>query len=162
MLFTTEITEHTEDSFCKIDLCALCVLCGESSHNRTVTRVLRYVWAGPTTLLGLVLAFALLRRGHATLIDGVIEAHSPGLRRALTHLIPLAGGADAITLGHVVIGRSAEALEATRAHERVHVRQYELWGPLFVPAYLLAGLYALARGRHPYFDNRLERHTGVK
>ena len=121
---------------------------------------MRYLWAGPTTLLGLVLAFALLRRGHATLIDGVIEAHSPGLRRALTHLIPLAGGADAITLGHVVIGRSAQALEATRAHERVHVRQYELWGPLFVPAYLLAGLYALARGRHPYFDNRFERHTG--
>jgi hypothetical protein len=124
-----------------------------------VIRFLRYLWAGPTTLLGLVLAFALLRRGQAALIDGVIEAHSPLLRRALTHLTPLAGGADAITLGHVVIGRNAEALNATRAHERVHVRQYELWGPLFVPAYFVAGLSALARGRHPYFDNRFERQT---
>jgi hypothetical protein len=127
-----------------------------------VNRVLRYVWAGPTTLLGLAVALALFRRGHAALIDGVIEAHSPLLRWALTHMIPLPGGADAITLGHVVIGRSAQALQTTRAHERVHVRQYELWGPLFVPAYLAAGLYALARGRHPYFDNRFERQACLK
>jgi len=124
-----------------------------------VNRLLKYLWAGPTTLLGLVLAFALLWRGKVALIDGVIEAHSPLLRQALTRLIPLACGADAITLGHVVIGRSAQALAATRAHERVHVRQYELWGPLFVPAYLIAGLCALARGRHPYFDNRFERQA---
>lgn len=122
-------------------------------------RFLRYLWAGPTTLLGLVLAFALLRRGQAALIDGVIEAHSPLLGRALTQLTPLAGGADAVALGHVVIGRNARALEATRAHERAHVRQYELWGPLFVPAYLLAGLCALTRGRHPYFDNRFEQQA---
>ena len=106
-----------------------------------------------------MLAFSLLRRGHAAVIDGVVEAHSPLLGRALTRLTPLAGGADAITLGHVVIGRNAGALQVTRAHERVHVRQYEHWGPLFVPAYLIAGLYALARGRHPYFDNRFERQA---
>jgi hypothetical protein len=109
-----------------------------------------------------MLVVALLRRGQAALVDGVIEAHSPLLGRALTHLIPLAGGADAITLGHVVIGRTAQALETTRAHERVHVRQYELWGPLLVPAYLVAGVYALARGRHPYFDNRFERQACLK
>ena len=120
---------------------------------------MRYLWAGPTTLLGLVLAFVLLRRGHAALIDGVIEAHSPLLRWALTHLIPLAGGADAITLGHVVLGKNAQALDATRVHERVHVRQDQVWGPLFVPAYLFAGLCALARGRDPYFDNRFERQA---
>jgi hypothetical protein len=121
--------------------------------------LLRYLWAGPATLVGLVLAFALLRRGRATLIDGVIEAHSPLLAWALTRLIPLAGGAAAITLGHVVIGRSAELLASTRAHERVHVRQYEVWGPLFVPAYLIASVCAFVRGRHPYFDNRFEREA---
>ena len=62
-----------------------------------------------------------------------------------------------MTLGHVVLGRNARALEVTRAHERVHVRQYESWGPFFLPAYFLAGAYALAMGRHPYFDNRFER-----
>jgi len=81
------------------------------------------------------------------------------LGRALTRLTPLAGGADAITLGHIVIGRNARSLEATRAHERAHVRQYEFWGPLFLPAYLIAGLCALGRGCHPYFDNRFERQA---
>ena len=122
-------------------------------------KFLRYLWASPTTIVGLVLAFALIRRGRAAVVDGVIEAHSPLLGRALNRLTPLAGGATAITLGHVVIGRDARALETTRAHERMHVRQYELWGPLFVPAYFAAGLYELARGRHPYFDNRFEREA---
>ncbi len=106
-----------------------------------------------------MLAFASLRRGHVAIVDGVIEAHSPFLQRALASFTPLARGADAMTLGHVVIARDARALELTRAHERVHVRQYESWGPLFVPAYLLAGVWALIRGGHPYFDNRFEREA---
>jgi hypothetical protein len=129
----------------------------EYADNGSVSRFLCYLWAAPTTLIGLVLAFASLRRGHVAIVDGVIEAHSPFLRRALATLTPLARGADAMTLGHVVIGRDARALEVTRAHERVHVRQYESWGPLFVPAYLLAGVWALMQGGHPYFDNRFER-----
>ena len=128
-------------------------------HNGSVNGVFRYLWAGPTTLIGLVLAVASLRRGHVAIVDGVIEAHSPFLRRALASLPPLGHGADAITLGHVVIGRDARALDWTRAHERVHVRQYERWGPLFVPAYFLAGIWALMRGGHPYFDNPFEREA---
>jgi hypothetical protein len=124
-----------------------------------VNRLLRYLWAGPTTLIGLVLAIASLRRGRVAIVDGVIEAHSPFLRRALASFTPLARGADAMTLGHVVLGRNARALEVTRAHERVHVRQYEAWGPFFLPAYFLAGAYELIRGRHPYFDNRFEREA---
>ncbi len=122
-------------------------------------RFLRYLWASPATFLGLVVAGALLRHGRLTVVDGVVEAHSPMLYSALTRSTLLAGGVDAMTLGHVVIGRSARALEITRAHERVHVRQYERWGPLFLPAYFLAGAYALARGGHPYFDNPFEREA---
>ena len=122
-------------------------------------RLLRYIWAGPTTLIGLVVALGLLRRGGIATVDGVIEAHSPWLGRALALLTPLAGGASAMTLGHVVIARDARALEVTRPHERVHVRQYEVWGPFFVPAYLLAGLWALIQGGHPYVDNRFEREA---
>ena len=121
--------------------------------------LLRYLWAGPNTLIGIALAIASLRRGHVAIVDGVIEAHSPFLRRALTSLTPLALGADAMTLGHVVIARDGRALEFTRAHERVHVRQYESWGPLFVPAYLIAGAWAMLRGGHPYFDNSFEREA---
>jgi hypothetical protein len=124
-----------------------------------VDRFLRYLWAGPTTIIGIVLAFTALRRGRVAIVDGVIEAHGPLLDRALASLTPLACGADAMTLGHVVIARNARALELARAHERVHVRQYELWGPLFLPAYFFAGACALAMGRHPYFDNRFEREA---
>jgi uncharacterized protein (DUF2062 family) len=62
----------------------------------------------------------------------------------------------ALTQGHVVVARDAQSLEATRAHERVHVRQSEIWGPLFVPAYLAASVMAILRGRHFYFDNAFE------
>jgi hypothetical protein len=119
----------------------------------------RYLWAGPTTLIGLIVALLLLRRGHAALVDGVIEFHGPLVGQALRAATPLAGGAAAITLGHLVIGQNAHALEVTRAHERVHVRQYEIWGPIFVPAYLLAGLFELLRGRDPYFDNYFEHRA---
>jgi hypothetical protein len=124
-----------------------------------VGRLFRYLWAGPTTLIGIMLAVASLRRGRVAIVGGVIEAHSPFLQRALTSLAPLPRGVDAMTLGHVVIGRDARALELTREHERVHVRQYELWGPLLVPAYLIAGLWAFLQGGHPYFDNRFEREA---
>ena len=127
------------------------------AHNGWVKRFFRYFWAGPATLIGLVVALALIRRGRVACVDGVVEAHSPLLERALASFTPLARGAEAMTLGHVVLGRDARALEMTRAHERVHVRQYESWGPLFLPAYFLAGACALAMGRHPYFDNRFER-----
>jgi hypothetical protein len=124
-----------------------------------VHQFFRYLWAGTATLIGLLVAFVLIRRGRIACVDGVIEAHSPLLERALASLTPLARGADAMTLGHVVIGRNARALDATRAHERVHVRQYESWGPFFLPAYFVAGAYAIAVGRHPYFDNRFEREA---
>jgi hypothetical protein len=98
-----------------------------------VPPVFGYLWAGPATAIGLAWT----------------------LRR----LVPLDGGALALTLGHVVLGRDASALAATRAHERVHVRQYELWGPLFLPAYALASVVALVAGGHPYRDNWFEREA---
>lgn len=90
---------------------------------------------------------------------GVVEAHGGAVSWALRHLVPLRGGAAALTLGHVVLGRDAATLDATRGHERVHVRQYERWGPLFVPAYLAASLWALARRRPAYAANRFEREA---
>jgi hypothetical protein len=58
-----------------------------------------------------------------------------------------------------VIGRDAEALACTRAHERAHVAQYERWGVFFLPAYAVASMSAAARGRHFYLDNRFEREA---
>ena len=61
----------------------------------------------------------------------------------------------AITFGHVVLCVD-DIDDETLRHEMVHVRQYERWGPLFVPAYLIASLVARSRGRHAYRDNRFE------
>ena len=97
-----------------------------------------------------------LWRVRARLVDGALEAHGPGLAWLLSHLTLMPGGAAAMTLGHVVLARDGQSLESTRAHERVHVRQCEVWGPLFVPAYLTASLWALLRGRDVYFDNWFE------
>ena len=64
-----------------------------------------------------------------------------------------------MTLGHVVLGTTPTALALTRAHERVHVSQCERWGPLFLPAYAMASLWALLRNADPYRDNRFEREA---
>ena len=115
-----------------------------------------YIWAAPTTAIGLVMMLGGLWRVRVRVVDGVLEAHGPALAWLLRHLTLMPEGAAAMTFGHVVIARDRQSLESTRAHERVHVRQCELWGPLFVPAYLAASLWALLRGRDFYFDNWFE------
>jgi hypothetical protein len=62
----------------------------------------------------------------------------------------------ALTLGHVVLGANENILERTREHERIHVRQYERFGPFFLPLYLIATLIAWLRGKHPYRENWFE------
>lgn len=125
-----------------------------------VPRVFAALWALPTTLVGLLLlAIAVMTGGRAALVDGVLEAHGGWLRWALGRMPLGRGGIAAITLGHVVLGISPAALVATRAHERQHVSQCERWGPLFLPAYAIASLWALTHGAHPYRDNWFEREA---
>jgi hypothetical protein len=64
----------------------------------------------------------------------------------------------AITFGHVILAVDAVD-DATMAHELVHVRQYESWGPLMIPAYPLAALWARLNGGHPHTDNFFERQA---
>ena len=63
---------------------------------------------------------------------------------------------SAITFGHVILGVSLQDLARLRAHELVHVRQYERLGPLFFIAYPASSLLAAATGRCPYRNNRFE------
>lgn len=122
-------------------------------------RWIAYLWACPTTIVGLAFVPLALSGGGIQIVDGVLELHGGGIGFFLRHCTLLKGGASAMTLGHVVLGRDRELLEATRSHERVHVRQYERWGPLFVPAYLLASLVAWLRGQNAYKDNPFEREA---
>ena len=118
--------------------------------------VFRYLWALPNTLLGLLLLVpALLSGGRVKLVDGVLEISGRAVVWVLER-IPFAGPADALTLGHAVLGRSEEILEQWRRHEQVHVRQYERWGPFFIPAYAFSSLYARMKGRDGYLGNRFE------
>ena len=125
-------------------------------YDHPVRRIHRYLWASPSSVLGLSLASLAVWRGGIAVVDGVVEAHGPALAWALTWLVPMGGGAAAMTFGHVVIGRDAASLASCRAHERVHVRQYERWGPFFIPAYLAASLWAMLAKKDPYFDNPFE------
>jgi len=118
-------------------------------------RLIRYIWAAPATLVGLVLALVAISAGaRAHVVDGVVEVAGGWLARA-RRMLPF----TAITFGHVVVGVSHSALRRLRAHEHVHVRQYERWGVLFFPLYLGSSLFALVRGRDAYRDNRFEREA---
>lgn len=126
-----------------------------------LSTTLRIAWASPNTLIGLLAwPLVLFGGGTARVVDGVLELQGPWIRWILIHL-PFVGpaGAAAMTLGHVVIGCSAGELNRTRAHERVHVRQYERWGPLFLPAYVAFSVAAQLRGEDPYMGNRFEREA---
>lgn len=118
--------------------------------------LLRYCWAFPNTALGLFLTLpALVSGGKIRLIDGVLEISGRSTARVLQS-IPFGGGALAMTLGHVVLAVDEAVHERWRAHERMHVSQYERWGPFFLPAYFAAYFIASLRGEDGYTGNRFE------
>jgi hypothetical protein len=122
-------------------------------------RLCRYLWAAPYTALGLALgSIAVLCGATATRHRGVVEI-SGGRIGALISRLPPALGFSAMTLGHVILAVDRPALAQLRLHEHVHVLQYECWGPLFLPAYLLSSLLQLLRGRNPYRENHFERQA---
>lgn len=129
--------------------------------TRLPERPLVYLWTLPTTAVGL-LAFALASMVGGVryqVVGGVLEIYGGLITWFLTFCTPLKCGASAMTLGHVVLGRDGQLLDLTRDHERVHVRQCERWGPLFIPAYLLASAFVALRGGRAYEDNPFEREA---
>jgi hypothetical protein len=123
---------------------------------------IRYLWASPATLVGLLLALVALalgatarvRRGAIEVAGGRVESFAARMPRPMRFA--------AITFGHVIVGATHDVLHLCRDHEHVHVRQYERWGALLLFLYPLASLYALIRGRDPYRDNRFEREAFAK
>ncbi len=123
-------------------------------------KLLRYIWAFPITLIGLIMAaLALATRGRMQRVQGVLEVHGGLTTWLLQHAVPLKGGALALTLGHVVLGQTPDALARCRDHEHVHVRQAERWGLFFLPAYFFSSLLAWSRGQDPYYDNVFEKEA---
>jgi hypothetical protein len=127
---------------------------------RVPLRIATYVWTSPTTLVGLTAGMlALGTGGKARVRRGVIEFHGGFIGWAFRGIGRVAIHPGAMTLGHVILGDDPAFLDEVRDHEHVHVRQAERWGPFFVPAYLLASLYAAARGRDAYRHNWFEREA---
>jgi hypothetical protein len=120
----------------------------------TPLRMLGMLWALPNSLIGLsVGVLGLAVGGSGRRIGPTIEFHGRAIRWLLQHLLVKA---SAMTLGHVIIGQNAESLDRSRLHEWVHVRQYERWGPFFIPAYLGCSLWCWLRKKDFYRDNPFE------
>lgn len=123
------------------------------SDNKLI-RLAGYAWACPNTLLGLAVGvLGLVSGGKFELHRGCIEFHGGFVSWALDRL---AGNVIGMTLGHTILGQTASGLALVRDHEQVHVRQYERWGPVFLPAYLLSSAYLWLRGRDCYRENPFE------
>ncbi|QEG28418.1 hypothetical protein GobsT_31970 [Gemmata obscuriglobus] len=128
------------------------------SLTRTAAAPLRYLWALPVTLLGLsCVPLAVVTGGRMRVERGALEVYGGFARFVLRRCLWIE--ASALCLGHVILGQDRDALDHSRDHEHVHVRQCERWGPLFLPAYFLASYLAWRRGDHFYFDNRFEREA---
>jgi hypothetical protein len=122
-------------------------------------KAIKYLWAAPNSLLGLVLGLlAVLLGARARVHRGALEVGGGRVGHAVSRL-PAPYAFSAVTMGHVILGVNHAALSELRRHEHVHVRQYERWGPLFLPAYFASSLLAWVRGRDPYRENHFEREA---
>lgn len=110
-------------------------------------KILGYLWALPCAILGLLIALPCIPRRFAW-HDGALDVH-------VRHCFP--AWASAQTWGWVIL--VAKDSPRIARHERVHVKQYLVLGPLFLVAYPLASVWAWMRGGNPYRDNWFERQA---
>lgn len=111
-------------------------------------RLLAGLWSGPLTLIGLALALAAGRRprwndAHRCYVTIAERGPSAVALRVV--------GAQANTIGQIVVCVRPDPSEVLLAHEAVHVRQMERFGPFTFPLYLWLG------ARYGYRDHPLER-----
>ena len=119
--------------------------------------LLRTIWTLPTTGVGVVLALPFTLMGARWRVRGfTVECYGGGLGWVLERWPWPKGGISAITFGDLILGRTAGLLDECRVHEQVHVRQAHRWGPLFLPAYLMASAWVWWRGGDAYLENPFE------
>lgn len=124
--------------------------------GRRARKLLKVIWASPYSLLGIGIGLLGLATGGCWRFrDGAIEFFG-GATKQFVRRLPTGKLTAGFTLGHVILGQDDEGLRFVGLHERVHVRQFELWGPLMGPAYLLASGWMWLRGRDAYRDNPFE------
>jgi hypothetical protein len=132
------------------------------SPRTKLARALGYLGALPVSALAAaVVPLVIATGGSVRARSGVLEAAGGLLRPLLARGVPRFPIA-AITLGHVVFAADERALEASRAHERIHVEQYERFGALFPLLYIAASLRAMLRGGRAYRDNVFEQEACLR
>jgi len=119
----------------------------------------KVLWASPWSVWALTIGVVGLLTGGSIQWSGEVLEFWGGFIPLFLKYFPFIAGSPVATFGHVVLGRSKRHLEACRPHQLVHVKQYERWGPLFVPAYITFWIVMWFRGKHPYYDNPFEREA---
>lgn len=119
-------------------------------------KIAKLMWASPCSAVGLALTAVLLAAGaKARWSSGALEVtwrHSHARCGKRARRFPYRG----IVFGHVILAVTREELITIGAHERVHVEQYERWGPLFFFAYGASSLWQFVNRRSPYWHNHFE------
>lgn len=109
---------------------------------RGLARMVAYAWASPITLVGLIVGAAAAVRPR--LREGVLLFPNA---RGITGWLIRRRGFAAGTFGHVIVC-TEDPSPSLLAHELIHTRQAERFGPLMAPVYL--GLLAVyGYWRHP-------------
>ncbi len=122
-------------------------------------RTLKLLWVSPVTLLACVPLILINIFGGRVQKQGIAWEATGGIAPQLLWLMNPWTHIEAITLGHIILALDAATALRMRAHEQVHVRQYERWGALFPFAYLAASGIALLGGGDAYRDNVFEREA---
>jgi len=122
-----------------------------------ILQILKWLWVSPWSFVGAVIGLISCVTGGGGCRKGCTWEFHGGLAKWLLERTPI--GAIAMTVGHVILGRTQAALDLAREHELVHVRQYEAWGPLFVPVYFLRSGIVWWQGGDVYRDNPFEREA---
>ena len=123
-----------------------------SGSVTTMPTWLGFVWTSPNTLIGLVLGLCTFQRPRVA--DGaIIFDRAP---RGLTAVM-LRAHRVAMTVGFVILS-ARPVTGRLLAHEQHHIRQYEAWGPLFIPVYLVLAI-GYGYRRHP-MEIRAQRAAG--
>lgn len=113
-----------------------------------------WLWASPASFIGICAAASgFVTGGTIRRVGPTWEVWGGVVTRLLSSRWIRARG---MTLGHVILGTSPNDLDVVRSHEWVHVRQYERWGPFFIPTYLACSAYLYLCGRDGYLDNPFE------
>ncbi|MFO1062983.1 MAG: hypothetical protein U0892_03805 [Pirellulales bacterium] len=114
------------------------------------------IWASPYSLLGISIGvLGLVSGGKCRIRSGALEFYG-GFTALFVRSLPTGPYTLGMTLGHTIIGQTAAGLDVCCLHERVHVKQFERWGPFMGPAYLLCSAVLWLCGKDAYRDNPFE------